>query len=340
MAAATRTPTVLLVMEEERRADVYPAHVLDDIGRLVHWHGPALTRDALRDALRADRGVLDGVDVLLTGWGAPVLDAALLAHAPRLRAVMVAAGSVRHLTTPEFWARDIPIVSAARANAVPVAEFSLAQILLGLKQVHRLGREVTAGRRFPHDPRVPGGYGSRVGLFGLGEIGRLVAEHLRHFDVEVLACDPVVDPVTAAGLGVRLTGIEELFEACHVVSVHAPLLPETERLVGRRLMALLPEGATLINTARGAVLDEPEVIAVLRDRPDLTAVLDVTWPEPPDPGSPLFTLPNVLLTPHLAGALGGERARLGELVRDELRRFVRGEPLLHAIEPSRAATRA
>lgn len=156
----------------------------------------------------------------------------------------------------------------------------------------------------------------------------------------MLACDPVVDPVTAAGLGVRLTGIEELFEACHVVSVHAPLLPETERLVGRRLMALLPEGATLINTARGAVLDEPEVIAVLRDRPDLTAVLDVTWPEPPDPGSPLFTLPNVLLTPHLAGALGGERARLGELVRDELRRFVRGEPLLHAIEPSRAATRA
>ncbi|WP_306325995.1 hydroxyacid dehydrogenase [Streptomyces venezuelae] len=327
-------------MEEERRADVYPAHVLDDIGRLVRWHGPALTRDALRDALRADPGVLDGVDVLLTGWGAPVLDAALLAHAPRLRAVMVAAGSVRHLTTPEFWARDIPVVSAARANAVPVAEFGLAQILLGLKQVHRLGREATAARRFPHNPPVPGGYGSRVGLLGLGEIGRLVAQHLRHFDVEVLASDPVVDPAIAAGLGVRLTGIEELFEACHVVSVHAPLLPETERLVGRRLMALLPEGATLINTARGAVLDEPEVVEVLRDRPDLTAVLDVTWPEPPDPGSPLFTLPNVLLTPHLAGALGGERARLGELVRDELRRFVRGEPLLHAIEPSRAATRA
>ncbi|MDX2561159.1 hydroxyacid dehydrogenase [Streptomyces sp. TX20-6-3] len=336
MAAATTTPHVLLVMEEERRADVYPAHVLEDIGRLARWHAPALTRDAL---LR-DPGVLEGVDVLLTGWGAPVLDAALLAHAPRLDAVMVAAGSVRHLTSPEFWARGIPIVSAAAANAVPVAEFSLAQILLGLKQAHRLGREATAARRFPHDPRVPGGYGSRVGLLGLGEIGRLVARHLRHFGVEVLACDPVIDPATAGDLGVRLAGIDELFASCDVVSVHAPLLPETEGLVGKRLMALLPEGATLVNTARGAVLDEPEVIGVLRDRPDLTAVLDVTWPEPPAPDSPLFTLPNVLLTPHLAGAMGRERARLGELVRDELRRLVRGEPLRHAVTPAQASTRA
>ncbi|MFF1510174.1 hydroxyacid dehydrogenase [Streptomyces sp. NPDC058326] len=336
MAAETTTPHALLVMEEERRADVYPAHVLADIGHLVRWRAPALTRDAL---LR-DPGVLEGVDVLLTGWGAPVLDADLLAHAPDLSAVMVAAGSVRHLTTPAFWARGVPIVSAARANAVPVAEFSLAQILLGLKQVHRLGREAAEARRFPHDPRVPGAYGSRVGLLGLGEIGRLVAEHLRHFDVEVLACDPVVEPAAARELDVRLVAIEVLFASSDVVSVHAPLLPETEGLVGARLMSLLPEGATLVNTARGAVLDEPEVIGVLRDRPDLTAVLDVTWPEPPDPGSPLFTLPNVLLTPHIAGAMGGERARLGELVRDELRRLVRGEPLRHAVEPARAATRA
>ncbi|MGW6415011.1 hydroxyacid dehydrogenase [Streptomyces sp. NPDC055055] len=336
MAAATTTPNVLLVMEEERRADVYPAHVLADIGRLARWHAPALTRDAL---LR-NPGVLEEVDVLLTGWGAPVLDAALLSRAPRLNAVMVAAGSVRHLTPPAFWDRGIPIVSAAAANAVPVAEFSLAQILLGLKQVHRLGREMTVGCRLPHDPPVAGGYGSRVGLLGLGEIGRLVARLLRHFGVEVLACDPVIEPAAAAELGVRLTGIDELFTSCDVVSVHAPLLPETEGIVGERLVALLPEGATLINTARGAVLDEPEVIGVLRDRPDLTAVLDVTWPEPPAPDSPLFTLPNVLLTPHLAGAMGRERARLGELVRDELRRLVHGEPLLHAVTTDRASTRA
>ncbi|MFD6588219.1 hydroxyacid dehydrogenase [Streptomyces anulatus] len=336
MTDTRRGPAALLVMEEKRRADVYPTHVLDEIGELAHWQGPALTRDALG----RDPGALEGVEVLLTGWGAPVLDADLLAHAPELKAVLVAAGSVRHLTTPEFWARGIPIVSAAAANARPVAEFTLGQILLGLKQVHRLGREAAAARRYPRDPRVAGGYGSRVGLFGLGQIGRLVAEHLRRFDVEVLACDPVVEPAVARGWGVRLTGIEELFASCDVVSVHAPLLPETVGVVNGPLVSLLPEGATLVNTARGAVLNEPEVIGVLRDRPDLTAVLDVTFPEPPDPLSPLFTLPNVLLTPHLAGAMGRERARLGELVRDELRRLVCGDPLLHAVEPALAATRA
>ncbi|MEV0092906.1 hydroxyacid dehydrogenase [Streptomyces sp. NPDC050738] len=330
------TLTALLVMEEERRADVYPASLLEEIGQVARWQGPPLTRTQLA----ADPGVLAGVDVLLSGWGAPVLDGGLLGHAPDLRAVLVAGGSVRPLTTPEFWDRRIPIVSAAAANAVPVAEYTLAQILLGLKQVHRISREARAHRKFPADPQVPGGYGSRVGLFGLGRIGRLVATHLRRFDVEVLASDPMTDADTAEGLGLRLVGTEELFATCDVVSLHAPLLPETEGLVGERLLSRLREGATLINTARGGLVDEEEAIRVLGGRPDLTAVLDVTCPEPPDPDSPWFTLPNVVLTPHLAGAMGRERARMGELVLDELRRLVRGEPLRHAVDPELAGTLA
>ncbi|WP_434599322.1 hydroxyacid dehydrogenase [Streptomyces sp. A5-4] len=336
MAEAAQAPTALLVMEEERRTDVYPAAVLEEIGRLARWQGPPLTRAQLG----RDLEVLSEVDILISGWGAPVLDAELLGHAPRLRAVLVAGGSVRHLTTPEFWARRIPIVSAAAANAIPVAQFTLAQILLGLKQVHRISREVRDSRTFPHDPPVPGAYGSRVGLLGLGQIGRLVADHLRRFGIEVLAADPTLDAAGAHELGVRLVDTDELFAGCEVVSLHAPLLPETEALVGDRLLSLLRPGATVINTARGALLDEPAAIEVLRRRPDLTAVLDVTWPEPPGPDSPLFTLPNVVLTPHLAGAMGSERARLGELVRDELRRLVRREPLRHAVDPVHAGTRA
>lgn len=329
-------PTALLVMEEERRADVYPREVLAGIDRLVDRQGPPLTRRRLDE----DPDVLRGIDVLLTGWGAPVLDAALLSHAPRLRAVLVAAGSVRHLTTPAFWARDIPIVSAAAANAVPVAEFTLAQVLLGLKQVHRITRDVASSRRFPHNPQVPGAYRSRVGLVGLGHIGRLVAAHLGRFDIEVLAADPVASAGTALRAGVRLVGIEELFATCHVVSLHAPLLPETHGMIGTRLLNSLGPGATLINTARGALLDESAAADVLRARPDLTAVLDVTHPEPPADDSPLFTLPNVVLTPHLGGALGAERHRLGELVLDELRRFTRNEPLQYAIDPAHAASLA
>lgn len=325
-------PTALLVMEQPRRADVYPVGVLEKLADLVEWQGPPLTREQLA----ADPGVLDGVEILLTGWGAPVLDAHLLRHAPRLRAVLVAAGSVRPLTTPEFWARGIPIVSAAAANAIPVAEFTLAQILLALKQFHRISREIKETGRYPDGVRVAGAYGSRVGLLGLGEIGRLVASHLRRFDIEVLA----TDPVAAAEPGVRLVPLVELFDACDVVSLHAPLVAQTEGLVDGALLDRLGTGATLINTARGAVVDEPSVVEVLRRRPDLTAVLDVTWPEPPPPGSPLYGLPNVVLTPHLAGAMGAERARMGELVLAEVGRLIAGEPLRHAVDPALAGLRA
>lgn len=329
-------PTATLVMEEDRRPDVYPPAVMTGIDRLVDRQGPPLTRQQLDD----HPDVLRRTDILLTGWGAPVLDSAFLDRAPRLRAVLVAAGSVRHLTTPAFWARGIPIVSAAAANAVPVAEFTLAQILLGLKQTHRVSREVADSRRFPRDPKVPGAYRSRVGLMGLGHIGRLVAAHLRHFDVEILATDPVIHADTARNLGVRLIDVEELFATCHVVSLHTPLLPETRGMIGARLLNSLAPGATLINTARGALIDEEAAAEVLRARPDLTAVLDVTHPEPPSPDSPLFTLPNVVLTPHLAGALGAERHRLGHLVLDELERFLQGQSLRHAIDPAHAASLA
>ncbi|MFJ2740856.1 hydroxyacid dehydrogenase [Streptomyces sp. NPDC087440] len=336
MNASATAATALLVMEEERRADVYPPEVMSRLDPLVAWQGPPLTRQQLD----ADPSVLGEVEVLLTGWGAPVLDATLLGHAPRLRAVLVAAGSVRHLTTPAFWERGMPIVSAAAANAVPVAEFTLAHVLLGLKQVHRVAREVAGSRRYPRDVAVPGAYQSRVGLLGLGHIGRLVAAHLARFDVDVLATDPLATPEAARQAGVRLVGVEELFATCHVVSLHAPLLPETRGTVGAGLLDSLLPGATLINTARGALIDEPEAVRVLRARPDLTAVLDVTHPEPPAHDSPLFDLPNVVLTPHLGGATGAERARLGLLVLDELRRFVQGLPLQHAVDPARAASLA
>lgn len=271
--------------------------------------------------------------MLCTSWGAPVLDQKLLDAAPDLKLVLYAAGSVRRIVTPEFWARGIPIVSAYRANAVPVADFTFAQIIYALKQGWRYvlrARETRAPvERLP----MPGTYGTRVGLLSLGAIGRMVADRLAALDVEVVAHDPYAGPYGS----VRMVGIEELFGTCDVISVHTPLLPATTGLVTGELLSLMRENATLINTSRGAVLDEPALVEVLGERPDLFAVLDVTDPEPPAPGSPLFTLPNVVLTPHIAGSLGRERGRLGELVVEELERFATGRALRHALDEEAAA---
>lgn len=333
-AAIDTRPAALLVMVPDLAEVVYPKAVrarLDDLADVT-----ALAPAELTD----NRQVCAAAEVLLTGWGTPPLDTRLLDTLPRLGAVLHAAGSIRPITTPALWARDVPIVSAAAANAVPVAEFTVAQVVLGLKQAHRYARTYRSERALPTRWPVAGARGSTVGLVSLGEIGRRVAERLRAFDVHVCAADPYADPAAAAEHGVELMALPALFARSDVVSVHAPWLPETEGMITGELVAAMREGATLVNTARGAVVDEPGLVRVLRTRPDLTAVLDVTWPEPPAAESALYDLPNVVLTPHIAGSMDAECARMGMLVADELERLVTGKPLQHAVSVREAERRA
>jgi phosphoglycerate dehydrogenase-like enzyme len=247
--------------------------------------GPMTAREAL---LRPD--LLAQADVIFSGWGAPRMDVSFLAAAPRLKAVFYGAGSIRYFTSDEFWARNIAVSSAYAMNAVPVAEYTLATILLSLKnfwfhsgEIKRLGRLTE---------RIPcaGAYGSKIGIISLGMIGRLVRERLRAFDLEVLAYDPFLSADEADRLGVELVSLDDIFRQCDVVSLHTPLLKETEGLIQGRHFELMKPRATFINTARGALIQEAEMCEVLERRADLTAVLDVVWPETPAPNSPLFTL--------------------------------------------------
>jgi phosphoglycerate dehydrogenase-like enzyme len=178
---------------------------------------------------------------------------------------------------------------------------------------------------------VPGGYCTKVGLVSLGAVGRATAQLLKPFEFKLLAYDPFLPPEHARELNVGLVSLEELFRECDVISLHAPWIPETERMITGKLIASMKEGATLINTSRGAIVAEDEMIEALTRRPDLSAVLDVTHPEPSAPDSPLRSLPNVVLTPHIAGSMQGECARMGSWMVDELRRYVSGEPLRHQV---------
>jgi phosphoglycerate dehydrogenase-like enzyme len=169
-----------------------------------------------------------------------------------------------------------------------------------------------------------------VGLVGASRVGRRVIELLRPFELRVVVADPFLDDAEAARLGVERRELDELLAEAHVVSLHAPALPATRHMIDRRRLALMRDGAVLINTARGALVDHDALTDVLRSG-RIAAVLDVTEPEPLPPDSPLFSLPNVVLTPHIAGALGTEVTRLGDAAIDELSRYAAGLPFEHPL---------
>lgn len=323
-------PQALFAMADQNVPHIFPPDVLARLREYVEIDPTLVARDFTDPRIRE---TLARTEVLITGWGCPRLDAAALDAAPGLRAVLHAAGSVKGFTTEEVWRRGITVSSAAAANALPVAEYTLAMILLAGKDVFGYRDQLRTRRTFPYGDILPGigNYGRRVGVVGASRIGRRLIELLRPYDLEVSLADPYVDEKEAARLGVPLVTLDELLRTSDVVTVHAPQTPETRHLVGARELALMPSGSVLINTARGSLVDHDALVAELRAG-RLSAVLDVTDPEPLPADSPLFDLPNAFITPHLAGSQGNEVARLGQTVVDEAERLVTGDPLAYAID--------
>ncbi|MEU9206209.1 hydroxyacid dehydrogenase [Streptomyces sp. NPDC048332] len=337
-------PPALLALDPRHVPELFPPEVLARLTGLVELGRPSAAGQAHRDgplvAARFDdpadtavRQSLARAEVLITGWGCPPVDATVLAAAPRLRAVVHTAGSVKSLVTEACWERGIAVSSGADTNGVPVAEFTLAAVLFAGKGVfaarERMRAERGALSPFELGSGI-GNFGRRVGIIGASRIGRRVIELLRPFDLEVWLSDPYVDAAAARSLGVRPAGLDELLASCEVVSLHAPTLPETYRMLDRERLALLPDGAVLINTARGALIDT----AALTDEVAsgrITAVLDVTDPEPLPPDDRLLDLPGAFLTPHLAGSLGKELERLGSAAVDEVERLAAGAPFARAV---------
>ncbi|WP_277207457.1 hydroxyacid dehydrogenase [Isoptericola croceus] len=285
--------------------------------------------------------ILRDVEVLVTGWGPPRLDAAFLARAPHVRAVVHTAGTVKSFVTDAVWARGIAVSSAATANARPVAEYTLAMTLLAGKRVLESAAAYGRHRSFSGWHLTPphGNNGLVVGLVGASRTGRQVLELLAPFDTEVLLHDPFVDATEAGALGATAVGLDELLRRSDVVSLHAPALPETYRLIGARELALMGDHSTLLNTARGQLVDTAALTAeVLAGR--LRAILDVTDPEPLPADHPLYGAPGALLTPHVAGSLGNELRRLGASAVAEVERLAAGLDLAHVVLPEHLARTA
>lgn len=329
-------PTVRFVGSPPRVESVYCPEERDRIAKVASFAGPPVSTDDLH----ADASALAEVEIVLGTWGMPRLDADLLDAAPKLKLVLYGAGSIRGFMTDAAWDRGIEVCSAWIGNAVPVAEMALSQILFSLKLGWQHVRTVKRQRQWKQIHPMPSGYHATVGLVSLGAIGRKVVEHLARHDVHVIAYDVKPDPELAERFGVRYVELDELFAAADVVSLHTPWLPETEGLITGELIRSMKRNATLINTSRGAVIDQQAMIAALQDREDLTAVLDVTYPEPPPPDSPMWVMDNFILTPHIAGALGPEHQRLGAMMVDDLERYVNGQPLQWQVSRELARTMA
>ncbi|MGW0792517.1 hydroxyacid dehydrogenase [Streptomyces sp. NPDC002911] len=287
----------------------------------------------------AARTVLADTEVLITGWGCPPLHAGVLAAAPALRAVVHTAGSVRGHVTEACWDRGIEVSSAAAANALPVAEYTVAMILLSGKRVLERARDFRASRTrdaWLAAPDDVGNYRRTVGILSASLVGRRVIELLRPYDLRVLLHDPYVTDEEAAALGAVPVTLAGLFAESDVVSVHTPLLPATTGLVSRGLLASMRPDAVLINTARGAVVDQDALTDALRaDR--IRAVLDVTDPDPLPADHPLWGCDNATITPHLAGSQGNELRRLADLAVGEVARWAAGGGFAHPVRRERLA---
>ncbi len=276
------------------------------------------------DDPRAD-GLLADATILVGHWGCPTLTAEVLDRAPKLRLFAYGAGTVKWQVTPEVFERGIVVTSAAAANAVPVAEYAAAAILLANKGVFLVREKLRdPSAAVPLDLQRVGNCGARVGIVGASIIGRLVIDQLRGTDVEIAVYDPFLGAADAAALGVeKVEDLNELCRTVRVLSIHAPDIPPTRGMIGAEQLAALADGATVVNTARPALVDQAALLVEL-EAGRIAAVLDVTDPEPLPPGHPLLALPNVFVTPHVAGAMGNELVRLAELAVEEVERFAAG----------------
>ncbi|MGC8540469.1 MAG: hydroxyacid dehydrogenase [Phycisphaerae bacterium] len=311
---------------------IYGTDERREIAELLFMPNHVYTREYLRD----NPGALADIDVVFSGWGGPRMDENFLSLAPALKLVLYGAGSLSEVATYPAWARGVRFCSAAYANSIPVAEYSLAAILLGLKHVWHYAVAVKSQKSWMDREPTPGGYRSVVGLASLGLIARILIEKLKSFDLKIIAYDPFVSQEEARHLGVELVDLPGLFIRSDAISIHTPLLRETHGIITGELVSSMRHGATLINTARGALINEPEMLDVAARRPDLQFILDVTDPEPPIPSSRIFDLPNVITTPHIAGSVDRECQRMGRLMVDELRRYLAGEPLQHEVTAEEA----
>jgi len=314
-------------------ADLDVAHLTagwptDPFGPVGSGHSVVDEASGTEDDLIA---ALDGARVCLTQM-APFTEKVFDAR-PELEMLAVSRGGPVNVDLSAADRAGVAVAQAPGRNAAAAAEFAVGMMLAALRRIPVADAELRAGRWrgdfYAYDEAGLELEGATVGLVGYGAIGRIVARVLAAFGAAVLVADPYTDRATAQADGVRLVELDELLRCSGVVSLHARLTAETRGIIGAAEIDKLPHGAVVINTARGGLLDYAALPDALRSGRLGGLALDVYDVEPPPADWPLHAAPNVVATPHLAGATRQTAHRAARIAAGEVGRFLRGEALAH-----------
>ncbi|WP_375385126.1 hydroxyacid dehydrogenase [uncultured Microbacterium sp.] len=327
MTPSTR-PNALIVMSPSAFRAQFDHDRLDRLADLTTLAEPIWTDNLDSPELL---GRLASVDILLTGWSAPALTDERLNRMPNLRAMFHCAGSVRYVVTDAFWERNIVASNAADANAIPVAEYTLAAIIFAGKKAPFLAADARVFREdwgYAQRRGELSNRGRTIGIVGFSRVGRRVVSLVQQLDpVTCLVADPYADPAEVAAAGATLVSLAEMLPRVDVLSLHAPALPGTHHMIDAKELAALPDHATVINTARGSLINT-QALEFECATGRISAILDVSDPEPLPASSVLYDLPGVMITPHIAGSMGSELHRMTDAALDELGRYVQGLELV------------
>ncbi len=295
-----------------------------------------------RSNIDEHRGFLKDCEVAFATWGmVDFTQEEIKKYMPNLKAIFYSAGTVQYFAEP-FLSCGIRVFSAFAANGVPVAEYTVSQIVLALKGYFQGAKKYKPllPLSFAHTQNCIGAYGAKVGIVGLGAIGSSVAERLKEYNIEVMAYDPFVSEEKARELNVTLCSLETLFKECDVITNHLANKKELKNIFNSKLFGLMKKHSTFINTGRGDQVDEFALARSLIMHPSRTAVTDVLKNETFPYVSPLFWCPNAIITPHIAGSLGNETERMADYMIEQLDNYKNGQPLKYEVTADMLKTMA
>lgn len=315
---------IFLVTDKKKIPEVYNIKLISEIDM-------NLTDDYIcdKDDVMKNPFAFKDIKYIFSTWDMPEFtEEEIGAVFPKLEAVFYAAGTVKYFAEP-FLKKGIKVFSAAKANGIPVAEFTVAQIILANKGYFQSMSEYRKELSFFSYRRARkiavnkhGNYDAKIGIIGGGTIGRKVVELLKHYKLDIYVSDPFVSEEEITKWGATKVDLKDIFKECDIISNHLPDIPDTQDLINYSLLKLMKNNATFINTGRGRQVVDKDLVKVMREKPNACALLDVTRHEPLIPFHCLRHRKNIFISPHISGSLQCENQRLAEFIIDAYKDYI------------------